>query len=206
MSMAHIAFEKEAEGIYRLKVPFEKIYTSVFLVIAENGMALVDTATTAYDVDNVIVPAIEDLGYTIKDIQYIVLTHRHYDHDGGLPRLLELSPTLQVVENVGALLEGVCTYQMDGHDAHCIGVFCAASKTLIAGDGLQGNGLDDYPCNVPYKEAYLETIERIRQDESIATVLFSHSYRPWHQNAICGRDHVLQCLDICLYYLEGEKE
>ena len=44
-------FCEEMPGIYRLRVPFEGIYTSVFLVTSEEGAILVDCATTAEDVD-----------------------------------------------------------------------------------------------------------------------------------------------------------
>lgn len=35
-------FYKETDGIYRLRVPFDRIYTSVFLIQTENGPVLVD--------------------------------------------------------------------------------------------------------------------------------------------------------------------
>ena len=58
MDMLPKRFQKEAEGIYRLKIPFETVYTSVFLVVAKDGMALVDSATTKEDIDEWIVPAL----------------------------------------------------------------------------------------------------------------------------------------------------
>ena len=66
------SFQKEAEGIYRLKSPFESVYTSVFLVVAKEGLALVDSATTKEDVDEWIVPALAALGYALSDIKYFV--------------------------------------------------------------------------------------------------------------------------------------
>lgn len=47
-------FYKEIDGIYRLRVPFENLYTSVFLVTLEHGYVPVDCATTAFDVDEII--------------------------------------------------------------------------------------------------------------------------------------------------------
>ena len=44
-------FQEEIKGIYRLKVPFERIYTSVFLVVSGARAALVDCATTEKDVE-----------------------------------------------------------------------------------------------------------------------------------------------------------
>ena len=47
----NVNFEKVIGGIYRLKVPFDTLYTSVFLVTGESGAVMVDCATTDYDVD-----------------------------------------------------------------------------------------------------------------------------------------------------------
>ena len=198
------SFKKEEDGIYRLKIPFQTVYTSVFLVIAKDGVALVDSATTKEDVDEWICPALAELGYTLEDLTYFVLSHRHYDHDGGLPRILEICPALEVVETEKELFDGIYTYPLHGHAECCIGVLCERARTLIAGDGLQGNGLRDYPCNVPYQAAYLQTLARVRADERIENVLFSHGYRPFDRDSLHGRDNVLFCLDECLRYVKGD--
>ena len=87
------AFERETDRIYRLKVPFEELYTSVFLIESERGAILMDCATTAEDVDSCILPALKQMGYAPSDIWAIVLSHRHSDHAGGLARLLEYAKT-----------------------------------------------------------------------------------------------------------------
>ena len=197
------SFKKEAEGIYRLKIPFESVYTSVFLVVGKDGVALVDAATTTADVDEWILPALARLGYALKDIPYLVITHRHYDHAGGLARILEICPQIEVVETAKPLFYGVSTYPLHGHAEHCVGVLCEQTNTLISGDGLQGNGLEDYPCNVPYQEAYLATIARVKQDERIQNLLFSHDYRPQNQNFVHGRKNVLQYVDDSLRYAKA---
>ena len=38
-------FEKEIEQIYRLKIPFDTVYTSVFLVEREGEAVMVDCAS-----------------------------------------------------------------------------------------------------------------------------------------------------------------
>jgi len=58
-------FYKETDGIYRLRVRFDKIYTSVFLIQTENGLILVDCATTDEDVDLCIIPALRKMGYVL---------------------------------------------------------------------------------------------------------------------------------------------
>ena len=70
-----MVFEEELKNIYRLKVPFEDLYTSVFLIKTKQGNALVDCATYASDVDDYIVPALSMLGLRLEDIAYLILTH-----------------------------------------------------------------------------------------------------------------------------------
>lgn len=193
-------FYKETDGIYRLRVPFDRIYTSVFLIVSPSGTALVDCATTDEDVNGHIVPALEKMGYALSDIKMLVLTHKHGDHAGGRRQILSLAPSIEVVTDVQALFNGVCTYPMAGHTADCIGVLDMRSHTLISGDGLQGAGVDKYRCSVRTPEGYLETIERIQNDARIENLLFSHAYEPWNADRAFGREAVEKCLRDCLVY------
>lgn len=195
-------FYEEVRGIYRLEVPFEAIYTSVFLIQAKSGLILVDCATTDRDVDEVIVPALWAMGYAPTDIRAIVLTHAHGDHAGGLARFLSLAPTVEVITDVRALDREIETYPMAGHTEDSIGVLDHRTHTLLSGDGLQGAGVDRYRCAVKDKKAYLETLNRIRNDERIENVLFSHAYEPWDCNRVHGRANVCDCLMKCKEYVK----
>lgn len=195
-------FYKETDGIYRLRVRFQKIYTSVFLIQTENGLILVDCATTDEDVDLCIVPALREMGYALSDINTLVLTHKHGDHAGGAKRLLSLALHIETVTDVRTLFDGICTYPMAGHTTDCIGVLDTRSHTLISGDGLQGAGVDKYRCSVKNPAAYFETIERIRNDNRIENVLFSHAYEPWNTDHAFGRKAVEDCLRACPEYVK----
>jgi glyoxylase-like metal-dependent hydrolase (beta-lactamase superfamily II) len=198
-------FYNVTDSIYRLKVPFEAIYTSVFLIKSPSGAILVDCATTSEDVDQCIVPALVEMGYELSNIETLVLTHKHGDHAGGLERVLALAPNIEVVTSVRALCDGVCTYPMAGHTEDCIGILDMRSHTLISGDGLQGAGVDKYRCSVRKREAYLETIERIKNDGRIENILFSHAYEPWDRDSVIGRREVDACLSECIKYINGGK-
>ena len=194
-------FKKETDGIYRLCVPFEKIYTSVFLITAKGKNILVDCATTADDVDDVIVPALKEAGYGFTDIDMIVISHDHGDHSGGLDRILELAPDIKVVREVTDISDGLSTYSLSGHTLNCIGVFDGCTNTLISCDGLQGAGVDKYRCSIKDKYAYIKTLEKIKNDEKIENILFSHAYEPWNKDSITGRNKVLECLSDCMKYI-----
>ena len=195
-------FVEEVAGNYRLRIPFEEIYTSVFFAESEEGKILVDCATTSEDVDEWIVPALEMLGYGISDVDRLVLTHRHSDHAGGLARVLALAPKIEVITSVCPLFLGLCTYPLAGHTEDSIGVFDERTHTLITGDGLQGAGVGKYRCYVKNREAYLETIERIENDKRIQNILFSHAYEPWNHDGVFGRREVERSLASCRMYLE----
>ena len=200
-----VSFCKETDGIYRLKVPFEDIYTSVFLVISENYAVLIDCATTADDVDKVIAPALEKLGYDLKKLKALVLTHRHCDHAGGLTRILELYPSIEVITDAREIFEGVYTYPLPGHTLDSVGVLDTRTGTLISGDGLQGAGVGKYRCYTQSEEAYIETLNKIENDKRIKNILFSHAYEPWNEDNIIGRERVLHCLDFCQKYINERK-
>ena len=198
-------FHKATDGIYRLKIPFDTVYTSVFLLETDEGDILVDCASGARDVDEFIVPALEKMGKNMADIKAIVLTHRHGDHAGGLERILSLCPQIDVITDVRTVCDGIRTYPMAGHTKDSIGVLHSRTQTLISGDGLQGAGVDKYRCYTQDREAYIETVKRIESDETITNILFSHAYEPWNKDSVFGRDEVLNCLIKCIECL-GEKK
>ena len=195
-------FYREIDGIWRLCVPFFTVYTSVFLIDTPDGYVLVDCATTDDDVDGYIIPAIKELGISLSDIKKIVITHDHSDHAGGLSGIQYHIPHVEVVREVKELCDGVSTYPLPGHTKDFVGVFDSRTGTLISGDGLQGAGIKQYRTMLADKEGYKETLERIRLDERIKNVLFSHEYEPWYKNGVRGRENVLIILSDCLEYVK----
>ena len=198
-------FYKEQDGIYRLRVPFGAVYTSVFLIETEEGDVLVDCATTKGDVDERIIPALERFGKQISDINAVVITHTHSDHAGGLAHLLERAPDIEVIRGVKPISNDVETYSLPGHTIDSIGVFDRRSRTLISADGLQGAGVGKYRCSTQDPEAYINTLEMIKHDETVENILFSHAYEPWYKDGVIGRENVLQCLSDCYEYVKDKK-
>lgn len=197
-----IGFYNEAGAIYRLKVPFERIYTSVFLIDTEEAKILMDCATTAEDVDRYILPALKSFGYDLSEIDAIVISHRHEDHAGGLKRITELAPSIKVITEIRPLPKGLSIYPLPGHTKDCIGILDEGSHTLISVDGIQGEGIDKYRCSLKDPEAYLRTLEKIKNDERIENILFSHAYEPWNEDSCRGRENVLKCIAFCENYSE----
>ena len=197
-----LEFVCEVPGIYRLKVPFYSVYTSVFLICTETKKILFDCATTKEDVEGYIIPALGKLGIAVTDIDYLVISHSHSDHAGGKEHLLRHAPGIEVVTNVVPLPDGIEIYPLPGHAEDCIGILDTRSGTLISADGLQGAGIGKYRAYFALPDAYCENIERIRVDERIQRILFSHEYEPWYRNSMIGRDEIIACLDTCLEYVK----
>ena len=198
-----MTFKKEIGEIYRLKVPFESVYTSVFLIKTPNANVLMDCATTESDVKQWIIPALSDAGLSMLDVNYLVVSHEHGDHAGGLQTLLELNPNLKVIKIGDDLcVDELELYELKGHTLSCVGILDKKTGTLISCDGLQGAGVGKYRCWYDSREEYLKTIKKIKDDQRINNVLFSHEYEPWYKNSALGREQVEKCLHDCLFVVE----
>ena len=194
-------FVKATENIYRLKIPFESVYTSVFLVKCSEGAIIVDAATTDFDVDTYIVPALSELGVGIGELYGIVITHDHSDHAGGLKRILEKFPDLKVIKNGDITFADIDIYPLKGHTEDFVGVFDRRSKTLISGDGIQGAGIGRYRCMLANKAGYRQTLAKIEADPLVENLLFSHEYEPWYKDHVFGREAVIECVNECKKYI-----
>ena len=203
-----IEFEKITDGILRLKVPFEDIYTAVFLIIGEGGAILVDAAACEYDAKEVILPALEKC-IALSEIKYLVCTHLHGDHGGGIRHLLpylenakvaaisERAITLYGEDKVqilhdGDSLCGVSALTLFGHSLDCVGLYDKRSDTLIMGDAVQLYGITKYGCGVGFPKEYRKTLEKIR-GLGAKTLVASHEYYPLGAVA-CG-EGVCEYLD-----------
>lgn len=88
-------FVRLAPDVYRLAVPFPGCWAGAALVLGRENI-LIDSGGCAETVDSSIVPALERLGLSLKDIGWLAFTHIHGDHVGGCGRLKELAPHLKI--------------------------------------------------------------------------------------------------------------
>ncbi len=75
-----INFEKITDGIYLLKTPFSIVWTGIVLVTGEENY-LIDSG--ADEPEKYLLPALNDLGLSLKDIAFLLNTHCHGDHISG---------------------------------------------------------------------------------------------------------------------------
>ena len=203
-----IEFEKITDDILRLRVPFESIYTAVFLVKTAGGDILVDAATTKYDAEEVILPALCKV--TVPDsVKYIFCTHLHGDHGGGIRHLLPHLKNAKVAaasqraielygeERVhtvhdGDKLFGLDVISLKGHSHDSIGLFDSRSSTMLLGDGIQLCGIMKYGTGVEFPNDYKEMLKRLRSMD-IYRLVASHEYYPL--GAVAVGDEVGKYID-----------
>lgn len=202
-----LRFEAINDEILRLCVPFENIYTAVFLIRTEQGDVLVDSATTAMDAERIILPALRDVGANVKTV---VCTHLHGDHGGGLrtlapqlplavfgayaERILTLLPEAKTVQLAdGDMLHGVLRIlHLPGHSMDSIGILDTRSNTLLSGDAVQLYGITRYGCGVGSPVQYRATLARLKA-LPIERLVASHEYVPLGAVAV-GREAVAEYL------------
>ncbi|MEE1356732.1 MAG: MBL fold metallo-hydrolase [Clostridia bacterium] len=214
--MDRFCFEKLVPHIYRLKVPFENIYTAVFLIKTDDGCALLDCAASAHDTESVIVPALDACGIDRKDIKYILISHPHGDHAGGLRALLPLFPSavvcagseylknrleipnFRVLSDGQMLLSCIEAVSLPGHCADMYGFYDKRSKALITGDALQLCGVGRYGCGLSSYSDYMATLDRV-QNMDIESLVASHDYYPLGAIAH-GKEQTAQYISECRRY------
>lgn len=89
-------FTPVTDGVLLLKVPFASVWTGVTLVLGHGPPILVDSGGRADTVDSTVVPALAALGMELADIGWVLATHIHGDHVGGIARMRELAPSIKV--------------------------------------------------------------------------------------------------------------
>ena len=197
-------------------VPYKDIYVGIYVIKLEGGAVLFDTAANAFDVDNYIAPALEQLG--VKP-NYVFISHHHADHSGGLARVAELYPEATIVSRSDKLKETypgiLCpsdgemltaclqVITIPGHTPDSAALLDLRTNTLITGDCLQSYGIYGsgyWYGAVTYTAQHYAAVRKLRAIpiEHIAT---AHDYHPVGQFSL-GMDAVAARLDSCIGALE----
>ena len=208
------------QNIYRIEIPFEDIYTTVFLVRTEEGWLLFDTATFPSDMDEYVFPALERLGARLK---CVFISHNHRDHAGGLARVMEKFPDAAIItgcEAVKEKFEGVTipkdgemlmgclrAVAIHGHTADSFGLLDMRSGTLLTGDCLQAYGIfgsGNWGANIRFPAEHLSALEKLRK-LGLKTLIASHDYHPCG-NIARGATEIERYLNQCAAALELIRE
>ncbi len=190
-----------------LKVPFEEIYTGVFLLRAPAGDVLLDGGPSPEEAERCILPALRDMQ---ADIRLLVRSHCHGDHSGGVERLREAFPSSCIgtgeddfphdgryrrLHDGDVLLGRFRVLHLPGHTAECLALWDEATGTLVTGDSLQAGGIGKYGVSFTDTAAYLRSVERVRT-LGPEKIVAAHDFAPCGFQA-SGRQEVWRFLDAC---------
>ena len=213
--------ERINDSIYALRLPYKDIFTTVYFVKTKNGTLLFDAASYDCDIENAIIPALNELGVRESDLKYVFISHNHTDHAGGLERLLASYPNVCVVSKneklqekfVGhtflspqegeVLLDDLRVVYVIGHTADSMTLLDRRTKTLISGDCLQLWGIfgsGNWGANIPFYIEYARAIGKLREMD-IDMILPAHDYHPYGR-MYCGKAQVASALEACLLPFE----
>lgn len=207
--------------IIRLTVPFQEIYTTVCIIRTPKGSVLFDTATYNSDVPEYILPVLKKL--QVQDLKYIVISHNHGDHAGGLEQLARILPDVTIVSlhegifekysgrvlspaDGEMLLDVLSVIAIPGHTADSIGVLDTRTGTLISGDSLQVYGIygsEKWGSNISFPIQHMTALAKLHALE-INTILASHDYHPYGYIAQ-GNEAVAAYINACKEALLGIK-
>lgn len=198
------------DTIYRIQIPFEAIYTTAYVAKYEDGVAIIDSGDKPADVDDYILPALVELGIHTTDVRYLLLTHDHGDHAGGIRRLAECFPNAIVrasfpmdIANFAPLVDeevllgGLQVLFLPGHNRYATGYFDLPTGTLLSGDCLQLSGVDKYRNGVAEPEMYVQSVEKLLAMPSLHRIAAAHEYDPYGCLAE-GKDEVERYLRYCM--------
>lgn len=216
------SFEKITKNMYRITTPYKDIFTTVYLLIAEKGAILFDAASFDTDVDDVLVPALAELGITP---QYVFISHNHRDHAGGLARFTVCYPETTIVSRSPVLREKyeghpflfpeegtmlLDTYRVVpivGHTQDSAALLDTRTNTLITGDCLQLWGIcgsEDWASNINFPTEHWQALNNL-ETMPIAAIYTAHDYYPLNYFAV-GEEAVVRYITACREPLLRVKE
>lgn len=210
-------FEMVDRGICRILVPLGTLHTTVYLYVCQEGTAIIDSATYPSDMDLYVLPVIEQLQIRQEDVNYLLLTHDHFDHIGGLQRLRELYPNATVgaafsveegktmkLTDWQRIMGNLYALSLPGHTENTLGFYDFAAKTLLSGDCLQLDGVGKYRNGVKDLQQYKASVNKLKQMD-IRRIVAAHEYDPLGSIAE-GTAAVQQYLDLCVEIADQKAE
>lgn len=203
-------FKEIEKNIYKLCVPFEDLYTSVFVVISGNDCILIDSASNSDDADNIIIPALNKMGFVPNKF---FATHSHGDHFCGFDALkiaYENAPVymleskftsqhnrLTPVKDGDFIAENIKAVAIKGHCDEMAGILDVRTESLISGDGVQLYGVTKYGLGISNLNEYVNSLNKLKT-LNIKNLFASHEYIPFG-SAARGKENVKNYLNTALY-------
>lgn len=204
---------------------YKDIYTTVYLIKTDKGYMLFDTASFDEDIDNTLIPYLNEAGVDKENLKYVFISHAHKDHMGGLERLLKFYPDVTVITKSKMLADSLSAFKciipsesdvfldvlsvvlIPGHSACSQAIYDKRDKSLITGDCLQLYGIygsGNWACNITLPEKHFEALDKIEKMD-ISAIYTAHDYHPMGQFYV-GKEKVKEAIKNCREPLFNLKE
>lgn len=204
-----MGFKAVSDAIYRLDIECGEILTSVFAFENRGHWFIMDFGVSDENAKEAIIPEIEA---SKINPEYLVCSHTHFDHRGGISAVSEHFPEAEIILfDKGFKLDGhKITYAEDGqmlfgrykilnlkgHTEDGLGILDTESNVLVSGDALQMYGIGNYGTSIDNPTGYIDMLKRVRNINPRA-VLSSHFYYP-HGISAFGQEEVDNFINACL--------
>jgi metallo-beta-lactamase class B len=108
---------------------------SAILVTGDEGHVLIDAGTEKGA--DLIANNIKELGFKLRDIKYLLMSHEHFDHVGGMARLQQLTGATLVTSQAAERVLNTGAPSADDPQAGMHPPFPAANVGRTVGDGSE---------------------------------------------------------------------
>jgi glyoxylase-like metal-dependent hydrolase (beta-lactamase superfamily II) len=101
-------------GIHRIQAPLGERFIAMYLLTGPTGAMLFDTGV-ADSVSETLLPALDEIGFDLADLRWVVSSHCDFDHTGGNAALAAAAPNaeflagradMSMTEDVELLISG----------------------------------------------------------------------------------------------------
>ncbi len=194
--------ERLADGISRIQMPFCGVHTPSYILENGDKVIILDCGFSNDAATEHILP---HLGDVADRVEYIVLSHIHEDHSGGLDAVKKACPNSKValfskdipnaryLENDEIFIERFKVLHLPGHTPDSIALYDTKTRMLLSSDCLQMYGLGQYAAIGDFA-AYYRSVEKVCQLNPKA-VITAHEFRPLGMEFY--GDDVYKCLYLC---------
>ena len=204
-------------NITRLTLPYKDIYTTIYSIKTDSGVLLFDVGSFDSDMNEYIIPFLEETKIPIDSIKGIYISHNHADHSGGLREFLHRLPQVYVYSQCESLKQPFDGYNIKitsdneyifdvlkvisipGHTSDSSAILDTRSNIMITGDCLQLFGIygsGKWACNIGYPDLHIKAIDKLYKMD-ISVILTAHDYHPCGYK-YSGVDEIKTALDACI--------
>lgn len=205
------------ENIYAVTTPYKDIFTTTLVIKTDTGAMLFDSASFDHDINDTILPMLDELKISKEELKCVFISHNHNDHAGGLRELLHRFPDISVYSNSPTITDrcdggdirtfsdgeeimpNLVAIKIPGHTADSAAILDKRTGSLITGDCLQLYGIfgsGTWGSNINYPREHFDALKKLKGMSEILNIYTAHDYHPYGRSYE-GREAVNAAISAC---------